>query len=49
MEKKFKIVCLECGSEEVIIQEEIDYDYDEYPYVSGHYLECKNCGNCEDF
>ena len=45
MESKFKIICVECGSEDVYIREDIDYDYDENPYVSGYYLECNNCKN----
>lgn len=45
MKNKFKIICLECKSEDVVLEEEIDYDYEENPYVSGYYLECKNCGN----
>ena len=45
MENKFKIICLECESEDVVIKEEVDYDYEDNPYISGHYLECKSCGN----
>lgn len=47
MSKGFKIECLECGSNNVYIQEEIDYDWDENPYVSGYHLECGDCGNTD--
>lgn len=43
MEDKFKIICLSCGSEDVSIREDIDYDYDEYPYINSYYLECNSC------
>ena len=42
---KFIITCLECGSNNVIIQEEIDYDWEEVPYISGHHLRCLDCNN----
>lgn len=42
-EDKFKITCKSCGSNNVSIREDIDYDYDEVPYVNGYYLECNNC------
>lgn len=45
MENKFKIICLLCGSENVSIKEEIDYDYEEVPYINGYYLECDDCKN----
>ena len=32
----------------VILQEDIDYDYEENPYVCGHYLKCQDCGETED-
>lgn len=50
MNKGFKIICLECGNEDVDIEEEIDYDYEENPFVSGYYLKCNNtdCGNTQE-
>lgn len=47
-DKGFKIICLKCGSENVILREEIDYDWDDIPYVSGHYFECQDCDNTTD-
>lgn len=47
-ERKFKIICLECSSENVHIVEDIDYDYDETPYVAGYFLKCLNCGSSEE-
>lgn len=48
MKKGFDITCLKCGSKSASIQEEIDYDYEEEPYVSGYYLECNVCKNIDD-
>lgn len=48
MDKGFNITCLECGSNDVFIQEDIDYDWDEEPYVCGYYLKCNNCGNTDE-
>lgn len=50
MREKFKITCLNCGSNNVHIEEEIDYDWDEMPYTSGYFLKCHDCGsdNCND-
>ena len=45
MYKGFVIKCLECGSDEVWVHNDIDYDYNEIPYVVGHHLHCINCGN----
>lgn len=45
MECQFKIRCLECGCEDVVIREEVEYDYEDNPYTSGYYLECRICGN----
>lgn len=44
MNDEFKITCLQCGSDNVSIEEDIDYDWDENPYLNGYYLYCKNCG-----
>lgn len=46
--KGFKIICLECGSENIILREEVDYNWGGCPYVSGHYLECQDCNNTEN-
>lgn len=48
MMKGLKTECLECGSENVSIQEEIDYDYDEIPYTLDVYLVCNECGNTSE-
>lgn len=50
MSKKFEITCLNCGSNNVSIEEEIDYDWDEMPYINGYFLRCDDCGNddCND-
>lgn len=45
MDKKFKIICLECGSENVDIWEDVDYDCNDMPYITGCYLECRDCGS----
>lgn len=46
MKEKFKITCLECGSENVSIETNVEYDYEESPYLTGnYYLQCHNCGN----
>ena len=44
----FTIICNNCGSNNVELVDDIDYDYEENPYVSGHYLHCKDCGESED-
>lgn len=49
MDNKFKIICLECKSENVTLEEEIDYDYEENPYVSGYCIVCNNCGNYKSY
>lgn len=41
---KFKVICSECNSENVSVVEDIDYDWDENPYVCGYYLQCNSCG-----
>lgn len=48
MELGFLIKCLNCGSHNVSIQEEVDYDWDENPYVNGYYLFCNDCGNANN-
>lgn len=47
--EKFKIICLECGSENVTLEEEIDYDWDENPYTDAICIVCKDCGNIEKY
>ncbi|MGL5766234.1 MAG: hypothetical protein ACRCX8_11400 [Sarcina sp.] len=36
----FNIVCLSCGSGDISIVEEIDYDYEEVPCTIGHCIKC---------
>lgn len=45
MSKGFKIICQECKSEDCIVEEDIDYDWDENPVLYGYYVVCNNCGN----
>lgn len=40
--------CLECGSNNIFIEEDISYDCDECPYVDGYYLKCNDCGNIDE-
>ena len=47
--EKFKIICLECGSENVTLEEEIDYDWDENPYTDAFTIVCQDCGNFERY
>lgn len=47
-DKGFTIICNNCGSCDVEFQNDIGYDYDENPYICGHNLVCKNCGQVED-
>ena len=42
-DKGFKIICLNCGSDNVTYETDIDYDYEENSYESGHYFYCHNC------
>lgn len=45
----FTITCNNCGSHNVSIKEDIDYDYDENPISTGdYYLYCNDCGESED-
>ena len=45
IEDRFIIsTCLKCGSNDISIEEEIDYDWEENPYTSGYYLKCNCCG-----
>ena len=47
--EKFKIICLECGSENVTLEEEIDYDWDECPFTDAFTIVCQDCGNIERY
>lgn len=49
MDNKFTIICNSCGSKNVSIQQEFDYDYDENLFPTGSYhLECNDCGETEE-
>lgn len=41
----FKITCLNCGSDDCEMTEDIDYDYEENPFSWGSYIYCNKCGN----
>lgn len=45
--KEFKIVCLECGNEDIEIDEILDCDVDDKPYLFGYEYYCSKCGNTE--
>lgn len=47
-EKGFKVICMNCGSNDVFIETDIDYDWDENPYECGYYLRCNNCGSTDE-
>lgn len=50
MKDDFTITCNKCGSHNISICEEIDYDYEENPINTGnYYLHCNNCGNEEEY
>ncbi len=42
---KFEIKCKECGSIDCVIEDLIDYDWDENPICDGNIIYCKECGN----
>lgn len=47
----FELKCLKCGETDISCIADVDYGYDgedEYSFINGYYLECNNCGNCED-
>lgn len=49
MNKEFNIKCNNCGSEDVIIHEDYDYDYDDNMVGTGNfYLRCTNCGQTSE-
>lgn len=45
--KGFKIVCCNCGFEQCEEKEDLDYDYDDNPYLLNKYYWCPNCGQCD--
>lgn len=44
----FRVNCALCNSENVELEDEIDYNYDEEPFVWRTYLTCQDCGNRGD-
>lgn len=49
MNDKFTIKCNSCGSDNVTINEDFDYDYDENIVGTGnYYLRCSNCGETSE-
>lgn len=49
MKDKFFIKCNNCGSEDISIKQEYDYDYDENMIRTGnYYLLCNNCGESSE-
>lgn len=48
MYDKFTIKCNNCGSDNISIKEDYDYDYDENIVGTGnYYLKCNNCGETD--
>lgn len=45
----FKIICLECGSENCTIEQSCDYDYEEELVEGLPYLKCQDCGNHNEY
>ncbi|MBP3888754.1 MAG: hypothetical protein J6F30_14085 [Cellulosilyticum sp.] len=45
--KAFSKKCLNCKSENININEDIDCDWDENSYIAGFYIECDDCGSVE--
>ena len=49
MGDKFTIMCNSCGSKNVSIREDYDYDYEENIFPTGNcYLECDDCGETDE-
>ena len=44
----FTITCNNCGSHNVVLLSDYDYDYDDNMYECGKYLYCKDCRESED-
>ena len=40
----FEIKCLLCGSTDCEVEDVIDYDWEETPYIDGLMLVCCQCG-----
>lgn len=46
---KFTVICNNCGSEDVFIEQDYDYDYDDNIVPTGNpYLRCSHCGESGD-
>lgn len=41
---KFEIKCKECNSTDCVIEEVIDYDWEENPICDGYVIYCRECG-----
>ena len=41
----FEIKCKICGSTDCVIEDLIDYDWEETPICDGNIIYCKECGN----
>ena len=44
---KFEIKCKECDSIDCVVEEMIDYDWEENPISDGYIIYCRECGNEE--
>ena len=44
---KFEIKCKECNSTDCVIEEVIDYDWEENPISDGYTIYCRECGSEE--
>jgi uncharacterized Zn finger protein len=44
---KFEIKCKECDSIDCVVEEVIDYDWEENPISDGYIIYCRECGNEE--
>lgn len=50
MKEKFTIICNSCGSRNVSIVEDYDYDYEENLISTGmYYLQCNDCGEDDNY
>lgn len=50
IDDKFTIKCNSCGSNDISITEEFDYDYDDNIVGTGdYYLICNNCGQTSEY
>ena len=49
IEEKFTVICNSCGSRNVVINQDFDYDYEENIYPTGnYYLKCVDCGETSE-